>query len=901
MKPHVLSWLEQSQPPRNYYQLLGRRLFDPDADDIRRDLRVGLRELLKYQTHRDRSTAQKACDLMTALGAAEKIFHRAEATSVYTALLERELANQWRSAGLAPGALAAWLSNDHQVHPAVLDRVVDSIDRLAREAPLLAPSGATVSKGQGSSDVPEFSLQFSPVWQEQPPSRRRRRQPARVAAIAGILVFAALLAGVAALSQLARTPQQTSVASREPAVPMASAADSVERESHEQTPESAPTESPPVVPDVQETPVESAPPKANAASGRQKSATAAAAPPSEQPPLLPTLEGHTGEISTLAFSHDGQWIISASFGTKSPKDKQGSWHWLAGTDQSIRLWNVSQRTEALKIPSGKGMGSIRCACLSDDNRRIVAAYGNGGVLRCYDAQSGALIRAFTPREEASRKKASQAVAIFPDGRRALSAGSDDEVRLWNLDTGEELLAMEHSLRGMWSVAISPDGRTFATAGSNIIILWDAATNQELQRWDGVAPRFVEGGDLVAYLDKTSREVRVRDLKSQQTTNRFAKLKSGRVFDLSSSRDGQQLILAAEDKTVRVWDVAAGSETARYGPHATKIVRVAASPNGRLIAFSDDSSMISLWDVPSDKVESPKNPTPANQTPVAKAPPKTQLPEQQLQPGARLMVPLPELGGSARSGGREPVQMWLHLPKNYDPKRSHPVLVFVPGSDDALQSWSEIFDGKNFIFLGVEYGPGEQMAFDPTTGQIILSSKILAYGDRHIGRNAVHALDLLSRETKIDKNNLVLVNATPSDESHQKLGHPAFALYVPIGNLSWNDSVYARMPSRRPVLWIGHDSSDPALPYLRKDGWDVTAVPSNEDFTKTPTSETARAQIREWFYRKLPLFASPYQLHQRIESTRNARGKLTLQTQLAKSWLDLPWIEDARKAVKDSAK
>jgi len=224
----------------------------------------------------------------------------------------------------------------------------------------------------------------------------------------------------------------------------------------------------------------------------------------------------------------------------------------------------------------------------------------------------------------------------------------------------------------------------------------------------------------------------------------------------------------------------------------------------------------------------------------------------------------------------------------------------PRTDDSLKPWYEIFHGKNFIFLSVEYGR-PTFEFDPTTGKFKSNSKS---DDYYTGRNAVYALDLLARQTKIDKSNAVLVNASTGDYDHQKLGNPAFALYVPIGHLSWNDSEYMRKPVRRPVLWINPASggvSVSALDYLRKNRWDVTTITSDDDFTKTPTSEVARAQIREWFYQRLPLFAEPYQLHQRIQTTPNAAGKLKLQTKLGKSWLDLPWIEEARKAVAEPTK
>ena len=51
-----------------------------------------------------------------------------------------------------------------------------------------------------------------------------------------------------------------------------------------------------------------------------------------------------------------------------------------------------------------------------------------------------------------------AVAITPDGQRAVSASSDQTLKVWNLQTGELLASM--TLDGsVWCVAVAGDGAT----------------------------------------------------------------------------------------------------------------------------------------------------------------------------------------------------------------------------------------------------------------------------------------------------------------------------------------------------------------------------------------------------------------------------------------------------------
>jgi WD40 repeat protein len=77
----------------------------------------------------------------------------------------------------------------------------------------------------------------------------------------------------------------------------------------------------------------------------------------------------------------------------------------------------------------------------------------------------------------------QAPAVSPDSRRVAVPG--DVLHIYDLATGEELLALEGLPAPVFAAAFGPDGMQVATGGPDgRLRVWDAATGEEL--WNQVA-------------------------------------------------------------------------------------------------------------------------------------------------------------------------------------------------------------------------------------------------------------------------------------------------------------------------------------------------------------------------------------------------------------------------------
>ena len=160
------------------------------------------------------------------------------------------------------------------------------------------------------------------------------------------------------------------------------------------------------------------------------------------------LEGHSDNVSALAFSPDSRTLATGSF------------------DDTIRLWDVE--TDAHKFTLTGHTGSIKSVAFSPDGNTLASA-SRDGTVRLWDTISGA--------HKSTLIGYTNTVAFSPDGKTLASAGglNHKDIQLWDVTTGTYKSTLTGHTKEVSHVAFSPDGKTLISGSfDGTILLWNLA-------------------------------------------------------------------------------------------------------------------------------------------------------------------------------------------------------------------------------------------------------------------------------------------------------------------------------------------------------------------------------------------------------------------------------------------
>jgi WD40 repeat protein len=183
----------------------------------------------------------------------------------------------------------------------------------------------------------------------------------------------------------------------------------------------------------------------------------------------------------------------------------------------------------------------------------------------------------------------RAAAFSPDGRRLATACEDGSVRLWDPETGAQVLGSMWHAGHVGGVAFAPDGILLASASNDgATRLWQVPGANEVTpapaRLATLVNAVAWSRDGRRLASATGAGVHVYELGSLGRPAGEPRVLAGHdgiVWAVAFAPDGR-LISGGADGTVRTWNVEAGTCTSVLA-HEGPVWAVAVSPDGRQIA------------------------------------------------------------------------------------------------------------------------------------------------------------------------------------------------------------------------------------------------------------------------------------------------------------------------------
>ncbi len=300
---------------------------------------------------------------------------------------------------------------------------------------------------------------------------------------------------------------------------------------------------------------------------------------------LRTLEGHTDRVNAVALTPDGRVAISAS------------------SDGTLRVWDIASGVKSMPPDLRDSPPSIEreddASCRTpDDGVEILLVSSGEEVPFWSEDRVGKLLgkeHSVMIRDRSSHTVLGMLDEHNVDGKAAVTADGTiavvpvwNRVSVWDLTDARRLHVLRSSLRWLHSVALTPDGKICVAAGSGAeLSIWGIASGHHLGRRG--PSRQSEPSENVSYNDvcvtgdgrlavSAGDAIDVWDLSSNQRAHGLVG-HAGRVWSLRITPDGRLAVSGSPDGTLRVWNVITGECLAIYQAGGAAFISSAIQPDG----------------------------------------------------------------------------------------------------------------------------------------------------------------------------------------------------------------------------------------------------------------------------------------------------------------------------------
>lgn len=291
-------------------------------------------------------------------------------------------------------------------------------------------------------------------------------------------------------------------------------------------------------------------------------------------------------IDALAVTSNGQWLISGS------------------RDCTIKIWDLNLAIKLNSAIEPRLLGthtSLVCAlAITPDGEKVISG-SYEGTIKVWDAKS-----TNNPHTLTGHEAMVSALAVTSDGKKVIAGFIDGIIEIWDLDDKVKRRTLQIHTKTVNALAVTQDGSVVSVSDDSTVRLSSLSNETQIRLIGSHCGSYESSVKAVAVAPDGEKVVsaasdgtiKVWNLSSN-TEEHPSKGHSDAVGKLIFTPDGRA-ISASDDSILKIWDSSTGEELCTLEGHTGQIWKVAVTSDGKVVSASDDLTL-RVWDLNSGKL------------------------------------------------------------------------------------------------------------------------------------------------------------------------------------------------------------------------------------------------------------------------------------------------------------